>query len=104
VAAAQGALFGWFVPVLLTGAALFTVGVLGFTAALVRSRLLSPGATRFVAGALVVMAVARFVPVSVVQFYVHGLAAIAALWPLGYESWTRGHRRPAEFTRPVPTT
>jgi hypothetical protein len=104
VAAAQGALLPWFVPVLVTGALLFAAGAVGFAVGLARSEVLSPGVTRFVVGALVVMAAARFAPVTAVQFYVHGVAAIAALWPLGYESWKHAPRRAEGLPRPVPTT
>lgn len=54
-----------------------------------KTRLPSPALTRLVAGALVVMAAARFVPVSVVQFYVQGVAGVVALWPLAYAMWTQ---------------
>jgi hypothetical protein len=48
---------------------------------------LGRAATRLVAGALVIMALSRFVPLSAVQFYVQGLACYAALLPLAYAMW-----------------
>jgi hypothetical protein len=86
--AAQAALQPWFLPVLLTGALTFAIGVLSFAKALSRSRLLG-GATGLVVAALVVMAASRFVPVAAVQFYVQGAAALVALWPLAYQMWNQ---------------
>ncbi len=60
--------------------------------------------SRLVVGALVVLAVARFVPVGAVQLYVQGAAGIVALWPLAYEMWRHPEARPAEQPRPVPAT
>lgn len=88
-AAIQTALDTWFVPTLITGAALFALGALGFAAAIVRSGVLARPATWLVAAALVVMAVARFVPIMTVQFHVQGAAGIAAFWPLAYVMWRR---------------
>lgn len=85
--AIQAALVPWVAPILIAGALLFMVGVLGFARGIAHSRILSPGLTRFVVGALVVMALARLVPLTEAQFYVQGVAAILALWPLGYEMW-----------------
>jgi hypothetical protein len=85
VQAAQAALIPWFVPILVTGSAIFALGVLGFAVGVVRSRILSPWLTWLVVGALVVMAASRFVPFSEGQLYVHGVAAIVALWPLAYK-------------------
>ena len=85
VQAAQAALTPWFVPILVTGSAIFALGVLGFAVGVVRSRILSPWLTWLVVGALVVMAASRFVPFSEGQLYVHSVAAIVALWPLAYK-------------------
>lgn len=94
VAAAQSAIVDWFTAVLVVGAITFGAGVLLFARAILSAQVASPGLTRVVVAALVVMAVSRFVPFSVAQFYVHGMAALVALWPLGYLMWTR----------PVPST
>lgn len=48
------------------------------------------------------MALARFVPLAAVQFYVQGAAAIVALWPLAFGLPRRPARRPAGGSRPVP--
>ena len=88
-AATQGALFTWFVPTLLTGAALFFVGTLGVAVDVARSRIPSAGSSRLVVAALIVMAASRFVPLSFVQFYVQGVAGILALWPIAYGMWTK---------------
>ncbi len=87
VQAAQAALLPWFVPILVTGAVTFALGVLGFARGIAHSGVLGPRLTWLVVGALVVMAAARFVPLSAVQFYVQGAAGIVALWPLAYEMW-----------------
>lgn len=87
VEAAQEALNPWFIPVLIAAALTFAVGMVGFALALYRSGMLSPGLTRLVAVSLVVMAVSRVVPLSAVQFYVHGVAALVALLPLAHSMW-----------------
>jgi hypothetical protein len=86
VQAVQSALVPWFIPILLTGALSFALGILGFAMGIVRSGILSPQLTWIVVGALVVMAVARFVLLSVAP-YVIAAAASVALWPLAYEMW-----------------
>jgi len=91
VAAAQAALEPWFVPVLVAGAALFVLGIVGFAVGIIRSGLLGPGTAALVMIALVLMAVSRLVPLAAFQLYVQGLAALVALWPLAYRIW-----RPAQ--------
>jgi hypothetical protein len=97
------ALDSWFFPILLAGAITFAVGVLDFAMGIARSGVLSPRLTWIVAGALVVMAAARFVPLGA-ALYVGGAAAIVALWPLAYEMWKHPEARPAEQPRPMPAT
>jgi len=87
VQAAQEALLPWFITLLVAGGITFAVGVLGFALGVSGSGLLSPGLTRLVVAALVVMALSRFVPLSAVQFYLHGVAGLAALLPLAYSMW-----------------
>lgn len=94
IAAAQDAIAGWFVPVLLAGALTFAIGVFSFARAISITTVGSLGLTRVVVASLVVMAVSRFVPLAAAQFYVHGVAAIVAMWPLAY----------AMGTQPVPVT
>jgi hypothetical protein len=85
--AIQAALAPWFLPILVTGAITFAVGVFAFAKGIADSRILSRRLSRLVVGALVVMAISRLVPVGAVQFYVQGAAGIVALWPLAYEMW-----------------
>jgi hypothetical protein len=89
VEAAQRALLPWFIPLLVAGGITFAVGMVGLALAVSHSGLLSPGLTRLVVTALVVMALSRFVPLTAVQFYLHGLAGLAALLPLAFSMW--GH-------------
>jgi hypothetical protein len=104
VQAVQSALFPWFIPILLTGALSFAFGVFGFAKGIVRSGVLGPRLTWLVVGALVVMAVARFVPLSVAP-YVIAAAGIVALWPLAYEMWKHPEAaRPAGRPRSMPAT
>lgn len=100
--AVQAALVSWFVPVLATGGMLFVVGTFGFVVGIARSGVLTPGLTALVIGGLLTMAVSRLVPFSTIQFYVQGLAAIVALWPLAYQMWRQP--RPAGQPQPLPTT
>ena len=89
IEAAQTAIGTWFTLVLVAGALTFATGVLLFATAIWTTRVAGAGLTTVVVAALVVMAVTRFVPLSVAQFYVHSLAALIALWPLAYIMWTR---------------
>jgi hypothetical protein len=101
--AVQVALAPWFLPVLVTGAATFAIGVFAFAKGITDSRVLSRRLSRLVVGALVMMAVARLVPVGAAQFYVQGAAGIVALWPLAYEMWKRPEAaRPVGQPRPMP--
>lgn len=86
-AAAQEALIGWFVPVLLLSGIAFGAGASCLAVSVARSGLLPKGTARLVVGALVVMALSRFVPLSAVQFYVQSLACYGALLPLAYSMW-----------------
>jgi hypothetical protein len=84
--AAQAALIPWFVPILLAGGVSFALGALGFATGIAGSGIVSPLATRLVVGALVVMAAARFFPLSAAP-YIIAVAGILALWPLAYAMW-----------------
>lgn len=101
-AAAQAAIDPWFLPLLLTAAATFAIGVFGFATAIARNGVLGPRFTVVVAGALIVMGVARFVPLGLVQFYVNGLAGIVALWPLAYAIWKHTEMQRAGQPRSMP--
>lgn len=79
----------WFVPILLSGSAIFALGLLGFAVAIVRSGVLGRPLTWFVVGMLALSAATRFVPSHPV-LVAGGVALVAALWPLAY----RMHRHP----------
>ncbi len=100
VQAAQAALFPWFVPILMTGAVIFALGILGFQKGIADSGVLSQRLTWVVIAALAVMAVARFVPLAAVQLYLQGVAGIVALWPMAYQMWKLPQGKPAQQPRP----
>jgi hypothetical protein len=104
VRAAQAAVFPWFVPVLVTGAFTFALGIFGFARGIADSGILGRRLTWLVVGALAVMAAARLVPLGATQFYVQGAAGIVALWPLAYEMWRHAEGRPAGQPLPIPAT
>jgi hypothetical protein len=105
VQAVLTALDSWWFPILLTAAATFAIGVFAFAKGIADSRILSRRLSRLVVGALVVMAVARLVPLGAVQFYVQGAAGIVALWPLAYEMWKHPEAaRAAGQPHPMPAT
>jgi hypothetical protein len=89
IAAAQAALEEWFVPVLAIGALIFGVGVLAFIRGITATGILSRPLTGLVVGALAVMALSRFVPLTAAQFYLQSAAGILAFWPLAYHMWSR---------------
>jgi hypothetical protein len=103
IEATQEALSSWFVPVLVSGALAFAIGVFSFARALSVTTLGGRGLTRVVVVALIVMAVSRVVPLAAVQFYVQGVAAIVALWPLAYAMRTQPAPYTARRSRPMPT-
>lgn len=102
VEGAQTELMPWFIPVLAAAAISFTLGALGFAMGIKRSGVLSEQRARLVAGALVVMAAARFVPLGAAQ-YVIGVAGLLALTPLAYEMWERSKSQLEGQPRPTPT-
>lgn len=104
IAAVQAALSPWFVTVLVVGALSFAVGVWGFARGIADSRVLSPGLTTVVVGALAVLAASRLVPLAAVQFYVQGAAGVIALWPLAYAIWRHPQARVASSARPIPAS
>jgi hypothetical protein len=103
IEATQAALAPWFTPVLISGALVFAIGVLAFARAISVTTVGGPGFTRVVVGALIVMALSRFVPLAAVQFYVQGVATIVALWPLAYAMRTQPEPYTAGRSRPMPT-
>jgi hypothetical protein len=103
IEATQAALAPWFTPVLISGAFVFAIGVLAFARAISVTTVGGPALTRVVVGALIVMALSRFVPLAAVQFYVQGVATIVALWPLAYAMRTQPAPYTAGRSRPMPT-
>ncbi len=103
IEAMQAALASWFVPVMMIGSVAFAIGVLAFARAISVTTVGGPAVTRVVVGALTAMALSRFVPLAAVQFYVHGVAAIVALWPMAYAMRTQPPPYAASRSRPIPT-
>lgn len=93
LAAAQGALQSWFIPVLVGGSVMFAAGTALFALAVVRSAPVGRAATAAIATALVVFGVSRVIPVGMVQFYVQPVAALLALLPLAAEISSRSGGR-----------
>jgi len=89
VRAAQAAIEPWFVPVIVTSGVAWAIGVVGFARAVSSVGPVALGVPRFVVAAFGAMAIARLVPLTVVQFYVQSAAALIALWPLAYAMWRR---------------
>jgi hypothetical protein len=104
IEAVQEALASWFMPVLVTGALAFAIGVFAFARAISITTVGSRGLTRVVVTALIVMAVSRFVPLAAAQFYVQGVAVIVAMWPLAYAMRTQAAPYTAGQSRPMPTS
>jgi hypothetical protein len=104
IEATQEALAPWFLPVLVSGALAFAIGVFAFARAISSVTVGSRGLTRVVVAALIVMAVSRFVPLAAVQFYVQGVAAIVALWPLALAMRTHAAPYATGQAPPVPTS
>lgn len=100
-AAVQGEVFTWFIPTLYSGALFFAIGVMAFVTGIVRRKILNPSLTRLVAGSLVVMALARFVPLSAVHFYVQGIAGITAMWLMAWVMWKDVDVQTAQQPSPI---
>jgi hypothetical protein len=76
-----------------------------FRRAIVRSEMIECSRlSRVVIGALTMMAVTRLVPVTFVQFYLQGIAAVVALWPLALQIWRASGQRVATQQRALPAT
>lgn len=102
VQAVQFELFTWFVPVLFTGAVIFITGVACFVIGIARSGVMNRGSTWIIGVALITMAMSRFVPLSIVQFYVQGVAGIVALWPMAYLMWKQQKVQPVGKSVSIP--
>jgi hypothetical protein len=82
VAQMEESLDPWFVPILMSSALLNLIGLVWFARGIRAARVLAPTQTTLVVTALVVMALARFVPLGAVQFYLQGTAGMVALWTI----------------------
>ena len=85
IVAAQKTIDTWFVPTLLIAGVSNAAGLFFLARAVMRSGALTDGPKVLVVAALYVMAISRLVPVGPVQFYVQGLAAVVALWPIALD-------------------
>lgn len=77
----------WFLPVLVAGSISYALGLIGFAMGIVRSGVLRPGLARLAAGALMIMGVARFVPLAIGPL-VMTVAGLVGLWLMAYRMWT----------------
>ena len=84
VAEVQEAIGPWFMALLIASGLTFGLGAISFAGAIKATLIANGRITQVVSVALIVMALSRLVPLSVSQFYVHGLAALVAFWPLAY--------------------
>ena len=64
--------------------------------------MLSKRLTWLTAGALVVMAATRFVPLGAAQIVI-GLAGVVAFWPLAHAMWRSSSGHPSNQLQSVPT-
>ena len=96
------ALVPWFLPIHVFGALAFGAGVVAFGRGIADTGILRSTLSRIVVGALGVTAMARFVPLSVVQFYVQGAAGVVAMWPLAFVMWKPPVQHLAREARPIP--
>jgi hypothetical protein len=71
----------WFMPVLLAGAAFFSVGLVFVAGSVLSAAVLGPSMRMLVVTALIVSAASRFLPFTA-ALLVGTLALVAALWPL----------------------
>lgn len=83
VQAAQDDLMPWFLPILISINVFWVIGIIALALGVSRSRILTPGRTRFVVGALLLMIVSRIVPLGAAN-YLESVALVAALWPLAF--------------------
>ncbi len=89
VAELQGAIGPWFMAVLIGSGLTFGLGAISFVGSITASKIASAWIRQVVGVALIVMALSRMVPLSVAQFYIHGLAAVVAMWPLAWAMWPK---------------
>ena len=85
--AVQSEIDVWFVPLLIVSSLLFAIGLMNLAVGVVESRVFDRRLAALVAGALVVMAVTRFVPLSA-ALYLGGVAGVVALLPVAARMWS----------------
>jgi hypothetical protein len=100
IMALQAAQMAWFVPILLSAALLFALGVACFATGIIQAGVLSRRVTWLVIGALAVMAITRFFPVGIAQLYIGPAAGVVALWPLAYVIAMNSRRKAASTVTP----
>lgn len=81
----------WFITLLIGGSVAFVLGTLAFAAGVARGAIMGRGLTALVVIALVVTALAMAAP-PFWAFYVAGVAAIAAFWPVVWATMRTGTR------------
>ncbi|HEX2029086.1 MAG TPA: hypothetical protein VHF25_13915 [Nitriliruptorales bacterium] len=104
IAAVQAALQPWFIPIFVTGAITFAIGIYAFARAIADSAILGTRTTPVVVTGLAVLAGARAVPLGVVQFHVQAIAGVVALWPLAAVMWRAQSATASPRHRPSPAT
>lgn len=85
--AVQSEIDVWFVPILIASSLAFAVGLMNLAAAVVESGVFDRRLTALVAGALVIGAVSRFVPMGG-ALYLGGVAGVVALLPVAAKMWS----------------
>lgn len=85
--ALQEELATWFIPIMLSAALISAIGVISLAIAVVRSRAFDTQLTRVIAGALVVLALSRFVPLGG-ALYLGAVAGVVALVPIAIQMWS----------------
>lgn len=85
--AVQSEIDVWFVPILIGSSLAFAVGLMYLAVGVVESRVFDRKLTALVAGALVVGAAARFVPMGA-ALYLAGVAGVVALLPVAARIWS----------------
>jgi hypothetical protein len=99
--AVQSEIDVWFVPILIASSLTFAVGLMNLAVGVVESRVFDRRLGGLVAGALVVVAVTRFVPLGA-SLYLGGVAGVVALLPVAARMWStapaRGSARRSALT------
>ena len=91
----------WFTGIYLPAAVLFGLGWLSLATAVYRSEVLGRELTWVVIGALVVLAVAPFIPTGWGEYLI-GVGLIVAAWPLAYQMWLDTTETPAPAAPSAP--